>query len=275
VPRLGAALAYYTVFSIAPLLIIAIVISGAIFGQEQAQVRIVSQIAGLIGTPGAAAVNRLINNAKLPADAGLGVTAASVGALLFGALGAFGQLQDAFDAIWSVAPAEGGVLYALRTRLIAFIMVLLVGFLLLLVMIVNTAFSAVTVFLEGRVPYFGLLSAGINLLLPVVIGTLLFAAMFKYLPRVKLTWRDVWPGAILTGLLFTLGKAVIGFYLGQSRMSTAAGAAGSVLIVLIWVYYSAQILFFGAEFTQVYVRRHRRRPVERTDEPAPAAIRRA
>jgi membrane protein len=252
-PRMGAALAYYTVFSLAPLLIMAIVISGAIFGQEQAQTRIIAQIADFIGTPGAIAINRLIDSAKLPANAGLGLTTVGVGALLLGSLGAFAQLQDAFDTIWEATPGRRRLVHLLQDRLIAFGLALVVAFLLLVSLVAQTALDAFNDYLAAQsftVPW---LRAVFNFILPVLLATLLFAAMFKLLPPVRLNWRDVWLGAALTGLLFTLGKLLISFYLSQAALGTAAGAAGSLLVVLLWVYYSAQILLFGAVFTHVYV----------------------
>jgi membrane protein len=269
-PRLGAALAYYSVFSLAPLLIVAIVISGAFFGQSAAQERIVAEIASLIGTPGAVAVNRMIENAKLPSNAGAPTIVIGVVTLLVGALGVFGQLQDAFDTIWEVTPdPRANVIRLLRTRLMSFAMVLVVAFLLLVLLIIHTLLASVASALEARLPNFSLLATALNLVLPLVVATLLFALMFKVLPDVDIAWRDVLPGALLTAALFVVGKAVIGFYLGTSRLGTASGAAGSVLIILVWVYYTAQILFFGAEFTQVYVRRYGHRRPTPTAEAVP------
>jgi membrane protein len=262
-PRMGAALAYYTVFSLAPLLIIAIVISGAIFGQQQAQDRLIAQIASFIGTPGAIAINRLIDNAKLPANAGLGLTVVGVGALLLGSLGAFAQLQDAFDTIWKATPGRRRLLHLLRDRLMAFGLALIVAFLLLVLLIAQTALAAFNDYLAAQSFRAAWLEAVVNFLLPVLLATVLFALMFKFLPPVRLAWRDVWLGAALTGLLFTLGKLAISFYLSRAAFGTATGAAGSLLIVLLWVYYSAQILLFGAVFTHVYVCREARSVVSR------------
>lgn len=261
-PRLGAALAYYTVFSLAPLLIVAIVVAGAVFGQTNAQERIVAQLAGLVGMEGAIAINRLIESAKLPANAGLAATVIGVATLVIGALGAFAQLQDAFDTIWEVTPRPGrrGALRLVQTRLTAFALVLVVAFLLLVSLVINAVLAAAGGYLTARWPDYDLLVTAINLGLPLVVSLILFAVMFKVLPDVHLRWRDVLPGAALTAVLFVLGKFAIGFYLGQGRFSTAYGAAGSVLILLVWIYYSAQILFFGAEFTQVYVRNFRSKP---------------
>lgn len=262
-PRLGAALAYYTVFSLAPLLIVAIVIAGAIFGQNNAQERIVAQMAGLVGMEGAVAINRLIDSAKLPSNAGVAATVIGVATLVIGALGAFAQLQDAFDTIWEVTPRPGrrGALRLVQTRLTAFAMVLVVGFLLLVSLVINAVLASAGGYLTERWQQYDLIVTGVNLGLPLLVSLILFAVMFKVLPDVHLRWRDVLPGAALTAMLFLLGKVAIGFYLGQGRFSTAYGAAGSVLILLVWIYYSAQILFFGAEFTQVYVRTFRPKPV--------------
>ena len=270
VPRLGAALAYYTVFSLAPLIIIATVIAGALFGgQEVAQARLVAQISGLVGPDGGELVNGMVNSARLPRAAGNLTITAGVITLLFGALAVFGQLQDAFDTIWEVQPNPKANLWRLmRNRLLSFTMLLVVGFLLLVSLIVSAVLAAVASYLETRIAYYGLFSALIHFVLPVVFTGALFTIMFKVLPNVRLTWRDVWPGALLTALLFNLGRYAIGFYLGNARVGTSTGAAGSVLAILVWVYFSAQILFFGAEFTQVYVKYHgTHRP-----EPSPDAV---
>jgi membrane protein len=267
VPRLGAALAYYTVFSLAPLIIIATVIAGSLFGgQELAQARLVAQISQLIGTEGAAFVNTMVDSARLPRAAGAFTIGVGVVTLLFGALAVFGQLQDAFDTIWEVKPDPRANLWRLmRNRLLSFTMLLVVGFLLLVSLVVSTILTAVGGFLETRIANYGLFAALVNGLLPLVFTTVLFAIMFKVLPNVQLAWRDVWPGALLTALLFSLAKYAIGFYLGNTRLGTTYGAAGSVLILLVWVYFSAQILFFGAEFVQVYVKFYRRRPAPSVD----------
>ena len=258
-PRLGAALAYYTVFSLAPLLIVAIVIAGSVFGQSSAQERIVAQIAGLVGVDEAIAINRMIDSAKLPADAGLPATAIGVVTLTLAALGAFAQLQDAFDTIWEVKPRPGAR-RLVQTRLIAFAMVLVVGFLLLVALAANAVVMTGGGYLVQRWPQSSLIVTAINFGLPLLMSWVLFAVMFKLLPDVRLRWRDVLPGAALTALLFMVGKFAIGFYLSLGRLGTLFGAAGSVLIVMVWIYYSAQILFFGAEFTRVYVRHFAPKP---------------
>jgi membrane protein len=187
--------------------------------------------------------------------------------LLFGALAVFGQLQDAFDTIWEVKPNPSAKLWRmLRNRLLSFTMLLVIGFLMLVGLVISTILTAVGGYLETRIANYGLFAAVVNGLLPVVFTTVLFAIMFKVLPNVQIAWRDVWPGALLTALLFNLAKYGIGFYLANTRLGTAYGAAGSVLLLLVWVYFSAQIVFLGAEFVQVYVKRHgQRQPVPSAD----------
>jgi membrane protein len=270
VPRLGAALAYYAGFSLAPLLIIAIVISGSIFGESNAQAQIVGEVAALVGQEAAQAVNRMVDAARLPREAGLVTTTIGVITLLFGALGVFGQLQDGFDTIWEVTPkARAGVWVMVQTRLVSFGMVLAVGFLLLASLIANAMLTAASASLRLSLPNFGWLQTVYNVILPLGVSTALFGVMFKVLPDVDIAWRDVWPGALLTGVLFTVGKNVMGFYLGAGRVGTAFGAAGSILILLFWVYYSAQILYFGAEFTQVYIHYRGQRPAVPTENAVP------
>jgi membrane protein len=269
-PRLGAALAFYTIFSLAPLMIIAIVISGAIFGQAAAQANVVAQVESVVGPSGAAAVAGLIQSSKLPGAGGPLATIVGVVTLVLGAVGVFGQLQDALNTIWEVTPRPGLRLMAImQKRLLPFAMVLGVGFLLLVAVVANTLLAAVMAYVGNTLPYMGLLNTLVNFLLPLIIATLLFAALFKIVPDVHLAWRDIWPGAVLTAVLFTIGKLLLGFYLGRRAPAGAAGAsaaADSLLAVLIWVYYTAQILFFGAEFTKVYVRHFgQHRPVPHAD----------
>ena len=258
-PRLGAALAFYTIFSLAPLMIIAIVISGAIFGQSAAEANVIAQVESVVGPTGAAAVSGLIQSSKLPGAGGPLATIVGVVTLILGAVGVFGQLQDALNTIWEVAPRPGqGLVAILKKRLLPFAMVLGVGFLLLVAVVANAILAAVIAYLGNSLPYMGVLNTLIDFLLPLIITTLLFAAIFKIVPDVHLAWRDIWPGATLTAVLFTIGKLLLGFYLGRRTPAGASGAtaaADSLLAVLLWVYYTAQILFFGAEFTQVYVRR--------------------
>jgi len=255
-PRLGAALAYYTVFSLAPLLIIAILIAGALFGEAAAQERIVAQVTSLVGPQGAAGIASLIEQHPFPGSSGGLATVVSLGTLVLGSIGLFGQLQDAFDTVWDVTPPPSrGVIGFVKQRIVPFGMVLAVCFLLLVGLLVNTALAAISTYLGPYIPYFAVLNTSVNFLLPIVTSTLLFAALFKFVPDVHLPWRQLWPGAALTAVLFTVGKIFIGLYLGHTSLASASGAAGSLLVVLVWVYYSAQILLFGAVFTHVYSRR--------------------
>ena len=268
VPRLGAALAYYTVFALAPLIIIATLIAGVLWGgQEFAQQRLLSQISQYVGSDAARLVNEVVNASLLPRAASNVTITIGVISLVVGAFGIFGQLQDAFDTIWEVTPnPRAGILRLVANRLQAFAMLLVVGFLLLIAIIASTVLTAVGGYLETRMAYYALFAALVNGLLPLVLITVLIGIMFKVVPNVKLAWRDVVPGALLTAVLFGIAKYAIGFYLGSTRLGTAYGAAGSVIVILVWVYFSAQILFFGAEFTQVYVKHYgHQRPVPLPD----------
>ncbi|MCI0396072.1 MAG: YihY/virulence factor BrkB family protein [Chloroflexi bacterium] len=250
--RLAAALAYYTVFSIPPLLLIAIAVAGQVFGEEAAHNQISGQISGLIGPDGAQAVEEMIENARQPAG-GLLATIAGVVVLLFGASGVFGQLQDAMNTIWEVMPKPGrGILGTIRARFFSFTMVLGVAFLLLVSLLISAALAALDEFVVGLLPGFEVVLQIVNGVVSLAVITFLFALIFKYVPDVKIAWSDVGIGAAITALLFTLGKIAIGLYLGNSAVSSTYGAAGSLVVILLWVYYSVQILFLGAEFTQVY-----------------------
>ena len=253
--RLAAALAFYTAFSLAPLLIIGIAIAGAVLGPEAARGEIVSQLRALIGGDGARAVEALLASANRP-GAGFWASVAGVVALVFAALGVFNMLQDAMNMIWKVRSRRGTWWRnLLKDRAVSFIMVLSTGFLLLVSLLTSAFLSGLGHFAEGYLPaWFHLLEWG-NLLVDFVVVTLLFALIFRYIPDTEVEWGDVWWGAGLTAVLFAAGKFLIGLYLGSSSIASSYGAAGSLVIILIWVYYSAQILFFGAEFTQVYAHR--------------------
>ena len=253
--RLAAALAYYTVFSLAPLLIIAIAIAGAVFGEEAARGEIVTQIQGLVGKEGAQFIETAIENASKP-EAGSIASIVSVVVLLFGASGLFAQLQDALNTIWEVQPKPNlGLWTIIRTRFLSFTMVLGVGFLLLVSLILSAALAGVVNFFGHFLPGAGFLLQLANFILSFVVTTVLFGLIYKVLPDAKIAWSDVWIGAIITSLLFSVGRFLLGLYLGNSSFGSTYGAAGSVVIILAWVNYAAQILFFGAEFTQVYARR--------------------
>lgn len=252
VTRLAAALSYFTVFSLAPFLLIIIAVAGFFWGQEAVQGEVVGQIGGLVGEEGAQLVEAMLAAAYDP-GASLIATGFSIGLLLFGASGLFGQLQDALNVIWEVQPKPGrGILATIKDRFISFTMVLGVAFLLLVSLVLSAALAALQRYFGGLIPVPEIIVQIVNLAISLGVITLLFALMFKILPDAEIAWSDVWLGALVTAVLFTIGKELIGLYLGQAAVGSAYGAAGSLVIILLWVFYSAQILFLGAEFTQVY-----------------------
>jgi len=254
--RLGAALAYYTIFSLAPLLLVAIAIAGMVFGREAAQGQIFGQLHGVLGPQAAQAVQEMVKGAAKP-KSGTIATVVGIVTLLFGAAGVFGQLKDALNTIWNVEPKKtGGIMTMIKDRFLSFAMVFGVGFLLLVSLVLDAAVAAAGKFVGDRLPGGEALWQGVQLVVSLAVITLLFALIFRYLPDIHPTWRDVWFGAIFTGVLFVLGKFALGLYLGKSAVGSSYGAAGSLVVLLLLVYYSAQILFFGAEFTQVYARKH-------------------
>ena len=264
-PRLGAALAYYTVFSIVPLLLIIIAVIGLVFGEEAAQGAIMQQIAGLVGDQSASALKDMIRRADQPST-GVLSTVMAIGTLLVGASAFFGELQAALNTVWGLEPKEGrGIWGFIKSRFLSMATVLGTAFLLLVSLVLSTALSAVGAWFSGVLPLPEFVLQSINLLLSFVVITGLFALIFKVLPDAHIAWRDVWVGAALTAALFTIGKFAIGLYLGKSNVGSAYGTAGSLVIVLVWVYYSAQILLYGAEFTQVYANRRGERIVATKD----------
>ncbi|MDJ0571637.1 MAG: YihY/virulence factor BrkB family protein [Pleurocapsa sp. MO_192.B19] len=256
---LAAALAYYTVFSITPLLVIAIAIAGAVFGQDAAKGEIVEQINGLVGQQGAQAIETALANANQP-QLGSIASIISIVVLLIGASGVFAQLQEALNTVWNVkAKPDGGIWQFIRKRLLSFGMVLAIGFLLLVSLILSAILSGISKLEINLIPGLSPLWQLLNVAISFGLISLLFALIYKYLPDVKIRWKDVWVGAIITALLFTLGKFLIGIYLGRGSLGSAYGAAGSLIVFLAWVFYSAQILLFGAELTQVYARKYGRK----------------
>ena len=256
---LAAALAYYTVFSITPLLVIAIAIAGAVFGQEAAQGEIIEQINGLVGEQGAQIIETALANADKPQLSGA-ASIISIIVLLVGASGVFAQLQQALNTVWNVkAKPNAGIWEFIRKRLLSFGMVLTIGFLLLVSLMLSAMLSGISKLQVGLLPGFTLFWQLLNLGISFGFISLLFALIYKYLPDVRIRWKDVWVGAIITALLFTFGKFLIGLYLGRGSLGSAYGAAGSLIVFLAWVFYSAQILLFGAEFTQVYARKYGRK----------------
>jgi membrane protein len=256
-PRMGAALAYYTIFSLAPLLIIAIGIAGLIFGERAARGEIVGQIEGTIGSPAAQAIQEMLKDTHTSRTS-VPATVIGLVVLLFGASGVFVELHDALNTIWKVEPKPGRALMTLvRERFLSFTVVLGTGFLLLVSLVISAALAAVSKFLTpDALPGGVYLWQALNALIALGFITLLFGLMYKLLPDVKIAWRDVWVGAFVSSLLFTVGKYLLGWYLGQGSTASSFGAAGSLVVVLIWVYYSAQILLFGAEFCRVYALKH-------------------
>ncbi|MEH1930477.1 YihY/virulence factor BrkB family protein [Nostoc sp.] len=254
--RLAAALAYYTIFSIAPLLIIVIAIAGAVFGEEAARGQIVGQIQGLVGPDGAALIQTAIQNANKPKTGAI-ASIISIAVLVLGATGLFTELQDSLNTIWEVKAKPGrGIINMIRLRFLSFAMVIGIGFLLLVSLVISTALTALVTYFSNILPGVDFLWPIVNFVLSFSITTALFGLIFKVLPDVKITWNDVFIGSIITSFLFSIGRFLLGQYLGNGSFGSTYGAAGSLVVVLAWVNYAAQILFFGAEFTQVYARRY-------------------
>lgn len=252
---LGAALAFYTTFSMAPLLILIIAIFGIILGKEAVQMEIMRQVRELIGEQGAGAVKVMIEAAYRPGT-GKAATLIGIFVILVGSTSAFVMLQQALNIMWGAKPNHASSLWDLvKNRLLSFVMILFVGLLLVLSLIQGIVVAALTGFLQEWVSIPGVFLQLSDLGFTMLLVTLLFALIFKVLPEVDIAWSDVWVGAAITSLLFTLGKFLIGLYLARSTISSAYGAASSLAIMLMWVYYSAQVFFLGAEFTQVYANR--------------------
>ncbi len=259
--RMGAALAYYAAFSIAPLLILVVAITGFVY-QEDTLGRVQSQIAMMAGDNAAEAIVATIRGVK-NTPGGAAPTILSILTLLLGATGMFGQLQDAMNTIWEVTPKPRRFWAdILRTRLLSFLMVVAICFLLLISLVVTTFLANVSKYFQDMLPFTASIWPIVDIGFSFAVTTMLFAAIFKILPDVDIAWGDVWLGAAATAALFAMGKIGIGLYLGRSSFTSAYGAAGSLLVLLAWVYYSSQILFFGAEFTWVYTKhyKHRLRP---------------
>ena len=252
--RIGAALAYYTIFALTPGLIFLIAVAGLFFGGN-AEVQIFGQIRELIGEQGAKAIESMLRSARTE-PLGVSGTLLALIPLAFGLWGVFGELQDGLNTIWGVTPKSGrGVVAMLRERFLSFAMVVGIGFLLLVSLALSAWLVAVGTYFGQMLPAPAAALEALNFVVSFAVVTALFAMTFKLLPDVQIAWRDVWLGAAVTALLFTIGKFLIGLYLGKSSIASAYGAAGSLVIIVVWVYYSAQILLLGAEFTKVYVKR--------------------
>lgn len=254
-PRLGAALSYYTVFSLSPMLVVAIGVAALFIDSEAARAELFKQLSGTVGKDAAGLIAQLLQSSSAGGQ-GKSMTATLIGSatVLLGAGGLFGQLQDSFNTVWGVQPKPNqGFGFMLRERFVSFAMVLGIGFLLLVSLALSTAVAALSRWMQSSFlpgpPWVFEIS---NIAISFGIITLLFAAMFKVLPDVEIQWRDVWVGAGVTSFLFTIGKFALGYYLGRQSVESTYGAAGALVLLLLWVYYAAQILFFGAEFTKVY-----------------------
>ncbi len=255
-PRLSAALAYYTMFAIPPLLALLVLVAGAFFGREAVTGRMLSSIQGVTGARGATAVRGVLQQAGAnPHQNAIGQVIAIV-LLLFGAIGVFQQLKDALNTIWGVEPKPGrGIKGFIKDYVLSFAMLLGTGFLLLVSLVVSTALTALGTFLSRSLPGGSVLWHVVNILISIAVIACMFALLFKYMPQIQVRWKDIWVGAIATAVLFLLGQYAVGIYLGRGTVGSSWGAAGSVIVLLVWVYYSSLILFLGAEFTKVYTNR--------------------
>lgn len=249
--RVGASLAYYTLFAIAPILLIAVAVAGSVFGDEAVRGEVAAQLDGLIGTTGASAVQGLIQGARWPTGNLIAVIVGLVTTVL-AATGVFLELQTALNVVWRVKSTDNSWSRFLWNRAQSFGVVVAIGFLLLVSLVFSAALAALAAWVEGRLPAAPLLIAILNFLTSTIATALLFGLLFRTLPDVPLRYRDVAVGGLVTAFLFAVGKYLIGLYIGQSSAATSYGAAGSVVALMIWVYYSSQILLIGAEFTRLY-----------------------
>ena len=251
--RLAAALAYYTVFSIPPLLVVGIGIASLFTERAMVEDQLVGQAGSLMGSRGAEAIETILESAEEPGSSEIIPTLIGFALLLFGASGVFTQLQDAMNTIWDVeADPDRGIMGIIKERFLSFTMVLAIGFVLLVSLMLSTMLTTFGDFVGGLVSDTEILLLIVNFLISFAVIALLFTLIFKTIPDVQIAWRDVIVGAILTALLFKIGEYALGFYFDRSDPTSSFGAAGSVILLLLWVYYSAQIMFLGAEFTQVY-----------------------
>ena len=258
-PSMGAALAFYTLFSVAPILLIVISVAGLWFGEAAAQGEIFAQLTELVGTDSALTINSLVEGANRPA-AGIVGTVVGVITLLIGATTVFAELRNAMDRIWrtkdEAQKKSGGLSELLRARLISLGLVLAIGFLLMVSLVLSAGLAALSKWASPWLGHLAVVASAIDFALSLGFLSVLFAMIFKWMPRVKLAWGDVWIGALITALLLTLGKSLIGTYIGRSGVASVFGAASSLVIFLLWVYYSAQVFLLGAEFTRAFTERH-------------------
>jgi membrane protein len=250
--RLAAALAYYTVFSISPLLVIAIAIAGVFFGQSEAKQQVIQQLDTLIGPEAMQPILNALDNISQPQIRGI-ASLISIAVLFIGASGIFAELQDALNIVWKVQPnSQQGIGQFIRKRISSFMMVVAIGFLLILSLILSAVVSTISKYRTDFLPGSEVLWENLDFIVSLGLMTFLFGLMFKYVPDAKITWKDVLVGSVITALLFLFGKFLLGLYLSKGSLGSPYGAAGSLIVFLAWVYYSAQIILLGAEFTQVY-----------------------
>jgi membrane protein len=271
--RLSAALAYYTIFSLAPLLVIVIAITGLIWDADVVRPQLLNQIQGLVGADGADFIANLITSTGSPAE-DIVATIIGIITLLFGALGVFNELHNSLNIIWDIEEEKPkGFLQTIKkvivNRLLSFTMILGIGFLLLVSLVISAGLSATQEAIGNALPLSELILQLVNTIISIAVITVLFALIYKFLPDADIAWRDVWMGAFVTAILFSLGKTAIGIYLGNSGVASSFGAAGSLVLLLLWIYYSAQILFFGADFTQVYANHYGSKIVPEGEEKPP------
>jgi membrane protein len=251
-PQLGAALAFYTIFAITPLFIIVLAIAGFVFGEDAARRQLFGQFHSLLGEQGGQALEAVIA-AVSRHESGARATVIALATLFIGATGVFAQLQDSLNTVWNLRRKPGKSLRGfIRVRLLSFAMVLAIGFLLLVSLVINAVLAAAYAWMSEALPGQEFVLQAVNFLVSIGAVTLLFAMMFKVLPDASIGWRDVWVGALITAVLFNVGKLLLGLYLGRSTVASVYGAAGSLVVILMWVYYSSQIFLFGAEFTRLY-----------------------
>jgi membrane protein len=250
-PRLGASLAFYSILSLAPLAVVVLSIVAMVFGHSTAQDQLLAQVQGMIGKEGADAVKSMIEHAQKPSS-GVFASVIGIATLLFGASGVFGELRSALNRMWDVKENPDTSLWVMiRQRIFSFGMVLAVGFLLLVSLVVSAALAALGKYFGGILPMPEFVAQVMNFLISMAGISILFALIFKYVPDIHIAWREVWVGAVVTAFFFTIGKLLIGVYLGKAAVGSAYGAAGSLVVVIVWIYYSSMIVLFGAEFTHM------------------------
>jgi membrane protein len=253
--RLAAALAYYALLSLAPLLIIAVAVSGFVFGPDAARGKVADELGAIVGADAAASIQAVLSTARSPTEGAVS-TLVGIVTLFIGASGVFGELQSSLNTVWEVKAKPGrGIWGEVKARFFSFTMVLGVAFLLLVSLILSSVLSAMGTYFAGNLPGGEVLWQALNFLISLAIVAALFAVIFKYIPDAEIKWRDVWLGAAVTAVMFTIGKFLLGLYLGKAAVGSAYGAAGSIIALVVWVYYATQIVLLGAEFTQVQARR--------------------